>query len=158
MEGQKRCLAICGLISGGRTIIPDTRLANREGMNTRVEFALVIALASVLLIGCANTHALRECCSWREGQLADYRTAALEAAASPEQWQSVGTRLTWGPLKLDTSDLECVFYWDNQRMDVLIPTSQSVEDKRTGGQIGTRLRVTLDTTTALILSMKEETD
>jgi hypothetical protein len=115
-------------------------------------------LIGVLLVGCAHQHRAHECCSWREDQLADYRKAALEAAASPEQWQRVGKRLTSGSLKLDTSGLAYVFYSGNSRMDILIPTNQSVEDERTGARIGTKLRVTLDAVTALTVSMKEEVD
>lgn len=124
----------------------------------RVENIFLIALAGVLHMGCAHTHALRECCSWREDQLADYRKAALEAAASPEQWRSVGKRITSGPLKLYTSNLEYVFYCGNQHMDIIISTNQSVEDERTGGRMSTAIRVTLDAATALILSMKEEVE
>jgi len=128
-------------------------------MNARVQYAPLFALIGVLLTGCAHTHALRECCSWREDQLAEYRKAALEAATSLEEWQRFRhMRLTTGSLELDTRDLKYVFYRDDERMDILIPTKQSVEDERTGGRTGTMLRVTLDPVTALIVSMKEEVE
>ena len=101
---------------------------------------------------------LHECCSWREDQLATYRKVAVEAAASPEEWGRVGKRVTAGPLKLDTSGVAYVFYYPDTRMDILIPSNQSVEDERTGGRLGTRVRVTLDSATALIISIKEEVD
>jgi hypothetical protein len=127
-------------------------------MNTWLRFTTLAALAAVVLVGCAHTQRGHVCCSWQEDQLADYRKAAIEAAASPEQWRRVGKRLTLGPLKLETSALAYQFYCGDQRMDMLIPTNQSVQNERTGERISTKVRVTLDAGTALIISMKEEAD
>src|SRR5512133_2555531 len=126
-------------------------------MNALVQYASVVALMA-LLVGCAHYHKPRECCSWREDQLAAARKVALEAAASSEEWQRSGKRVTAGPLELDSSGLEDVFYYPDSRMDILIPTNQSVEDERTGGRVGTKVRVTLDSATALIISIREEVD
>ncbi len=127
-------------------------------MNTWLRFNALVALAGVLLVGCAHIQKAHVCCSWREGQLAEYRKAAVEAAASPEQWRRVGTRLTSGPLRLEASGLAYQFYCGDWRMDILIPTNQSVQDERTGGRTCTRVRVALDAATALVVSMKEEID
>ena len=124
-------------------------------MKRPIQYAPIIALLCSLLAGCAHHH---QPIYFTQSALIAYRQAALEAAASPEEWQRFpDMRITRGPLEFykTDDDIRYEFYRNSDRVDVLITTKSWVEDAHGSRQV-TTVRVRLDSVTAVVLSMKEE--
>ena len=73
----------------------------------KIRLILTLVPLALLFQGCAHQYASRDRYTFAEPQVARWHQSALEAAASPAEWERVGgVRLTKGPLKLDPSGLE----------------------------------------------------
>ena len=114
----------------------------------------LLALMAPLLVGCGVHRHFRDRYTFREDQVVAWRWAAVEAANSPAEWARLGAvRLTRGPLKLDTAEVEYKLDCrEASQVEVIIRPAT------VGDQQASVLRIKVDRATALVVSMREELD
>jgi hypothetical protein len=116
---------------------------------------IVGVLSLALMAGCAHQKTFPERYTFSEMQVVGWRTVAVQAANSVEEWARVGHRTTTGPFRFDTNRVSFNLDVNPREVDVIIPCVL-----RASGPNGQpfQVRVRLFRMTWAVLSMEEDRD